>query len=101
MIFAYFLAFGFSLFAIGAVGVAASRHFIIMMIAVEIALSAAIVVAGASYAYSGAQGNILGLLFTLWAVASAEIMGMVAIYRYMQANGISMDVRQLARLRDW
>ncbi|MDE1865331.1 MAG: hypothetical protein KGH94_01670 [Candidatus Micrarchaeota archaeon] len=101
MIFGYFIAFGFALFAIGAVGVAASRHFIIMMLAVEIALTAAIVVAAADFVYSGSTGNVIGLLFTLWSVASAEIMGMVAIYRYMIAHGISMDVRQLARLRDW
>jgi NADH:ubiquinone oxidoreductase subunit K len=100
MMFAIFLAFGFALFGVGIVGVAASRHFIIMMLAIEVALSAAIVVAAAGYAYSAAGGDVLGLLFTLWAVASAEIMGMVAIYRYMQANGMSMDVRELTKLRD-
>jgi NADH:ubiquinone oxidoreductase subunit K len=100
MIFAYFLVFGFSLFAIGVAGVVASRHFIIMMLGVEVAMTAAIVVAAAGYAYSGAGGNILGLLFTLWAVASAEIMGMVAVYRYMVAHGVSMDVRELSKLRD-
>ncbi len=100
MIFAYFLAFGFSLFAIGIAGVVASRHFIIMMLGVEVAMTAAIVVAAAGYAYSGTAGNILGLLFTLWAVASAEIMGMVAVYRYMVAHGVSMDVRELSKLRD-
>jgi NADH:ubiquinone oxidoreductase subunit K len=100
MMFAYFLAFGFALFAVGVAGVAASRHFIIMMLGVEVALSAAIVVAAASFAYSGAAGNVLGLLFTLWAVASAEIMGMVAVYRYMLAHGISMDIRELSKLRD-
>lgn len=100
MIFAYFLAVGFALFAVGIVGVVASRHFIIMMLAVEIALSAAIVVAAAGFVYSAGGGDVLGLLFTLWAVASAEIMGMVAVYRYMMVNGVEMDVRKLSRLRD-
>ena len=100
MIFAYFLAVGFGLFAVGVVGVAASRHFIIMMLAVEIALSAAIVVAAAGFVYGSAGGDILGLLFTLWAVASAEIMGMVAVYRYMISMGVSMDLRELVKQRD-
>ena len=100
MIFAYFIALGFGLFSMGIAGASVSRHFIIMMLGVEVALSAAIVVAAAGFAYSPAGGNVLGLLFTLWAVASGEIMCMVAVYRYMVANGIGMDVRELSRLRD-
>lgn len=100
MIFAYFLAVGFAIFAIGAVGVAASRHFIIMMLAVEVAFSAAVIVSAAGFVYGGVGGNIIGLLFTLWGVASAEIMGMVAVYRYLVAQGISMDLRDLSKLRD-
>lgn len=98
MIFLYFIALGFALFAVGISGVVASRHFIIMMLAIEVALTASIVVAAASFTYSS-SGNIIGLLFTIWAIASAEIMGMVAVYRYMLAHGISMDVRQLSKLR--
>jgi NADH:ubiquinone oxidoreductase subunit K len=100
MIFFYFIALAIGLFAVGIAGVVASRHFIVMMLGIEIAFSAAIVLAGASFAYA-APGNIVGLLFTVWAVASAEIMGMVAVYRYMVAHGISMDVRLLSKLRDW
>jgi NADH:ubiquinone oxidoreductase subunit K len=100
MMLSYFIAIGFGLLAIGVAGVAASRHFIIMMLAIEIALSAGIVVAAAGFAFSSGNGNIIGLLFTIWAIASAEIMGMVAIYRYMVAHGISMDVRELSKQRD-
>ncbi len=100
MILFYFMAVSLGLFAVGIAGVVASRHFMIMMLGIEIALSAAVVLAAAGFAYS-APGNIVGLLFTIWAVASAEIMGMVAVYRYMVANGISMDVRLLSKLKDW
>jgi NADH:ubiquinone oxidoreductase subunit K len=99
MIFLYFIAVSIGLFSVGLAGVVASRHFIIMMLGVEVAFTAAVVLAGASFAYA-APGNIVGLLFTIWAVASAEIMGMVAIYRYMSAHGISMDLRQLSKLKD-
>jgi NADH:ubiquinone oxidoreductase subunit K len=100
MIFLYFIAFGFALFAVGISGVVASRHFIIMMLAVEVALTASVVLAAASFTYA-ASGDIVGLLFTIWAIASAEIIGMVAVYRYMVAHGVSMDVRQLSKLREW
>ena len=71
-----------------------------MMLSVEIALSAAIVMAAAGFVYSAGGGGVLGLLFTLWAVASAEIMGMVAVYRYLVADGVDMDVGKLTGLRD-
>jgi NADH:ubiquinone oxidoreductase subunit K len=100
MIFAYFMALGFALLAIGVVGVAASRHFIVMMLSIEIAMTAAIIVAAASFVYSPAGGNVLELLFTLWAIASAGIMAMVAVYKFLLAEGASMDVRELSKLRD-
>jgi len=100
MIFAYFLALGFALLAIGVVGVAASRHFIIMMLSIEVAMTAAIVVAAASFVYSAGGGNVLELMFTLWAVASTGIMAMVAIYRFLVSEGANMDVRELSKLRD-
>lgn len=100
MIFAYFIALGFTLLAIGVVGVAASRHFIVMMLSIEIAMTAAIIVAAASFVYSPAGGNVLELLFTLWAIASAGIMAMVAVYKFLLAEGASMDVRELSKLRD-
>jgi NADH:ubiquinone oxidoreductase subunit K len=100
MIFAYFIALAFALLAIGVVGVAASRHFIVMMLSIEIALTAAIVVAAASFVYSSAGGNVIGLLFTLWAIASGEIMAMVAVYKFLIAEGATMDVRELSKLRD-
>jgi NADH:ubiquinone oxidoreductase subunit K len=99
MMFIYLIAISFSLFAIGVAGVVASRHFIIMMLAIEIALTASVVLAAAGFHYSS-PGNVIGLLFTIWAVASAEIMAMVAVYRYMSANGISMDVSLLSKLKD-
>lgn len=98
--FIYFIAISVGLFALGVAGVVASRHFIVMMLSIEIAITASIVLASATFAYS-APGNILGLLFTLWAVASTGIMGMVAVYRYMVAHGVSMDVRELSKLKDW
>ena len=99
MILMYFIALGFLIFSVGLVGVAASRHFIIMVLSVEMILSASILVSAAMFSY-GSSGNILGLLFSIWAVAASETMALVAIYRYMSKNRISMDVTKLSRLGD-
>ena len=48
----------------------------------------------------GSSGDILALMFVIWAIASSEIIVMVTMYRYMSKNGISMDVSKLRKLRD-
>jgi NADH:ubiquinone oxidoreductase subunit K len=100
MIFLYFIALSFMLFSIGLVGVAATRHFLLMLLSIEIIISAAILFSVASFSYV-ASGDIIALLFSLWAVAASETIGMIAIYRYMYKNEISMDMGKLLKLRDW
>lgn len=97
MMFVYFVALSSLLFSIGLVGAAVTRHFILMLLAVEIILSASILLTVAVFS-SVVGGDAIGMLFAMWTVAACEIMGMVAIYRYMSRNGISMDVRKLSRL---
>jgi NADH:ubiquinone oxidoreductase subunit K len=95
----YFVALSFAALGAGMAGVAASRHFLIIMLSVEIAMTGSMMLAAASFRYSS-PGDIIGLMFSMWAVASAEIIVMVAIYRHMARNGISMDVSRLSKLGD-
>lgn len=95
----YFLMLSIVIFGVGVVGVAATRHFLIMMLSVEIVLAASVILSAAVFTYA-APGNIIGFLFTIWGVASSEAIAMVAIYRYMSKNGIDMDVTKLRGLRD-
>lgn len=99
MIFIYFMALSFLLFSVGMVGVAATRHLIIMVLAVEIILSASILLSVSLFSY-GAGGDIIGLLFSIWSVAASETICLIAIYRYMSKNEMTMDVTKLSRLRD-
>lgn len=99
MIWAYLVALGFAAFSIGIAGVAATRHFIVVMVAIEVAIGAAIIVAAASFRYA-APGDIIQLVFTVWAIASTEIIAAISIYRYMSIRDISMDVTKMSRLRD-
>ncbi|MCL5430270.1 MAG: NADH-quinone oxidoreductase subunit K [Candidatus Marsarchaeota archaeon] len=95
----YFVAFSFAVFAIGIVGVVASRHFILMLLSIEIALAAATLLATVFF-YFDSNGNILVLLFMIWTIAATEAIALVSFYRYLSRYETSMDVTKLSRLRD-
>ncbi len=99
MMYDYFMLLGFAIFAIGIAGVVATRHLLILILSVEIAISASIIIAAGEFHYI-ALNDIVGFLFVVWAVASAEIIALIAIYRYMYKSGISMDITKLSKLRD-
>ncbi|MGI0133605.1 MAG: NADH-quinone oxidoreductase subunit K [Candidatus Micrarchaeaceae archaeon] len=94
-----FVLLGFAMFAIGISGIAASRHFVLMMLSVEVALIAATLV-GAAFFYYVSSVNILIFLLAVWSVASVEVLSLVVFYRYLARNEVSMDVTKLSKLRD-
>jgi NADH-quinone oxidoreductase subunit K len=99
MIFIYLLGLSLILFAIGIAGISSSRHFIVMMFSVEIVLVAAALLAASVFSYLGI-GSILLLLFTVWAVAAAEVVVAISLYQYMVKAEVSLDVSKLSKLRE-
>jgi NADH-quinone oxidoreductase subunit K len=99
MIFVYFLALSIALFAIGIAGVASSKNFLIMMLSIEISITASTLLA-LSFFYFVSGSNIILFMLTIWSIASAEVMALVAFYRYMVKGEISLDITKLSRLKD-
>ena len=99
MIPIYPIELSFVIFALGLAGIAASRHFLVMMISIEVAITASTLLAVTLFYYT-TSGNILVLLLTLWAVAATEVMALVAVYRYLEKAEVSMDVRRLSKLKN-
>ena len=95
----YLIALSFAVFAIGLAGVAASRHFLIMMVSVEVAITASALLS-VTFFYYTISGNILALLLTIWAVAACEVMALVTVYRYLARAEVSMDVTRLSKLKN-
>ena len=96
---AYLMYLSLALFALGVSGVASSRHFLIMLLSIEIIIVAATLLAAAIYSNVMA-GGIMELLFALWTVAAVEVMVLIVFYRYLAKYELSMDVTRLSRLRD-
>lgn len=99
MIFLYFVALGVALFSIGIAGVLSSRHFLIMMLSIELVFAASSLLA-LTFFYYVTSGNIIVLLFAIFAVASTEVMAIIALYRYMVKGEISLDVANLSKLKN-
>jgi NADH-quinone oxidoreductase subunit K len=99
MIFLYLFALSVAIFAIGISGVVASRNFLIMMLSIEIAITASTIMA-LSLFYFVSVSNIVLFLLTIWSIASVEVMALVAFYRYMVKGEISLDITKLSKLKE-
>jgi NADH-quinone oxidoreductase subunit K len=100
IILSYFIFLSFVVFAIGLAGILASRHFLIMMLSVEIAISASTILAVSLFYFAESGSSILLLLLAIWSVASAEVMAIIVFYRYMARNEVSLDVTKLRKLKN-
>ena len=98
MLVLYFIALSLAIFAIGIGGIAASRHFLISALSIEIMLLASPILAVALFYYVS-TGEIVSLLLSLWSVAVAETMAIMVLYRYMDDWKVNMNVTKLSKLR--
>lgn len=95
----YFLIIGFSLLSIGIAGIIGSRHFVVIILSIEIILVAASLLAVSLYGYSYSS-IILPLLFVIWAIAAIDVMALVVLYRYMALYKMDLDVSKLSKFKE-
>jgi NADH:ubiquinone oxidoreductase subunit K len=99
MIFVYFATFAMLLFAIGLAGAASSKNFIIIILSLEVSITAATLLALGLF-YFVDPNDILIFLLTVWSVISVEVMALVALYRYMTKHSMSLDISKLSDLKE-
>jgi NADH-quinone oxidoreductase subunit K len=99
MIFVYFIILSIAIFAIGIAGVIASRNFLIMMLSIEIALTASTLLA-LSFFYFVSSNDIVIFLLVIWSVASTEVLALIVFYKYLVKGEISLDIRKLIKLKN-
>ena len=91
----YFLLTAFGLFSIAIAGFASSRHIIVMVASAEAALAAATLVALANFG-AGQPDGVIWFLFLVWAIAAIEVMVLIAFYRYISKEEMSLDISALS-----
>ncbi len=94
-----FILLGFAVFSLGIAGLVSSRNIFIMLISAEVILISATLVA-VTFFYFNQNGSILPLLFSIWAIAAAEAIMIVAFYKYLVKSEMSLDVEKLTKLRE-
>lgn len=96
----YVLAVCAGLLAVAFAGVATERHFIVVMLAIELIFLASTIaiVAFFSYAQNPGPDGVVALV-SIWAVAAVEIITLITFYVYMKSRGFGFDISTLSRLR--
>ncbi len=96
----YAIGLGAVLFAIGLAGVSSDRHFIVIMLAIELMLAASTILIVSFFSSSSSPGSIgVMALLSIWVVAATEVITVISFYVYIKANGASFDVTKLNRLK--
>lgn len=96
----YLLALSISLVAIALAGIATNRNFIMIMLGVELIFIASTIVLVSSFSSnpSADPGGIF-FLFSIWSVASVEVITVIAFYVYMKSKGFDFDVSKLSKFK--
>lgn len=89
-----------ALLGIALAGIIMERHFVIIMLAVEVMLVAGMIATVAFMSYNGSADPVgFVLLAAIWAVAATETIALVTFYVYMKYRGVDFDVTKLSRMK--
>jgi NADH:ubiquinone oxidoreductase subunit K len=97
--FLLFIGAALAMFSLGIAGIVASRHAVIVVLSSEIGLVASMLLSLAAFAYYS-PGNLLALLFSIWAIMASEAIMLIVFYRYLAKGEMSLDISKLSKYRD-
>lgn len=80
-------------------GFVLSRHFVFMLLSVELVLISAIVLLVDFLAYLQVSGEGIMLLFSIWAISAVDAIMAVAFFIYIKREGYNFDVSKLSKMR--
>ncbi len=96
----YIFALALTLVGISFAGLASDRHFIVIMLGIELILIASTIALVGFFDFQKAQNpGAVVMLFALWSVAAVEIITLVTFYLYMRFRGVDFDVAKLSKMK--
>lgn len=96
----YLLLTAVSLLAVALAGIISDRHFVVIMLAIELVFVASTVLLVYFFTYAqGADSSAVPMLIAIWSVAAVEVIALVTFYVYMKSRGFDFDVTRLSKLR--
>ena len=88
-----------AIFAIGVAGMVSSKHFLVMILSIELSLIAATTLVVSFYS-NGYSGFAIMFLFAVWAIAAVEAMALIVFYQELARRGKGMDITKMSQIRD-
>ncbi len=96
----YILASSIALTAVALAGIASDRHFIIVMLAVELMFVASTIALMAFFSYQQSPDpSAVPMLISIWTVAAVEIITVITFYVYMKSKNFDFDITKLSKLK--
>ena len=96
----YFFALGMALVGIAFAGIASDKHFVIILLGIELILVASTILLVTFFEYSSTPNpGALIMLVSIWAVAAVEIITLITFYLYMKERNVDFDVTKLSKMR--
>ncbi len=96
----YLFSLSLALVGIALAGLGSDRHFVVIVLGIELILVASMIALVAFFDFSAGQNpGAVAMLVALWAVAAVEIVTLVTFYVYMRFRGVGFDVAKLSRMR--
>ena len=96
----YLAAASVALVAIAIAGIISDRHFIAMMLGIELMFIASSILLVSFFSFASSPGpDAVTMLVGIWAVAAAGIIATVTLYVCMKSQGFDFDMAKLSRLK--
>ena len=96
----YLLIISVSILAVALAGIIAEKHFIAIMLAIELVFIASTIALVSFFAYARTpDSSAVMMLIAIWSVASAEIITLITFYVHMKSKGFDFDVARLSKLK--
>ena len=96
----YILFTVIAILSVALAGIISDRHFVIIMLAIEMIFIASIVLLAYFFTNTqGADASAVPMFIAIWSVAAVEVIALITFYVYMKARGFNFDVTKLEKMR--
>ena len=89
-----------ALLGIALAGIVTARHFVVIMLAIELMFISSSITLIYFFSYSGSpDASAVPMIVAIWSVAAAEVITLITFYAYMKSHGFDFDVTRLSKLK--
>ena len=89
-----------ALLGVSLAGIITDRHFVVIMLAIELVFISSSILLVYFFSYSSApDASAVPMIVAIWSVAAVEVITLITFYVYMKSKSFDFDVTKLAKLK--